>query len=134
MAGLSTRSRRNTQSNPVEEANSPEVAKDESTNSKSRSSRLAKVLVVPASPVENISVVSTSVAGEQSAVEVDSSNAVPSTTEEVSCNTSESGSGTSNNTTSAASVTSAETLSKTKDELIRTAQYLDAQLQELIKM
>lgn len=133
MAGLNTRSRRNTQSNPVEEASPAEVVKDESTGSKSRSSRSAKVLVVPASPVENISV-STAVTSEQSAVEADSSTAVPSTTEEVSSNTSESGSGTSTKTASATSVTSDETLSKTKDELIRTAQDLDAQLQELIKM
>lgn len=133
MAGLSTRSRRNTQSNPVEEASPPETVKDDSTGSKSRSSRSAKVLVVPVAAVENDSV-STSVASEQSAVEVDSSTAVLSTTEDISSNTSESGSGTSNKTTSASSVTSDETLHKTKDELIRTAQDLDAQLQELIKM
>lgn len=126
MAGLSTRSRRNTTSNPVEEASPAEIVKD---GSKSRNSRSGKVLVVPASPVESNSL-SKSVIIEVSAVEVDSSTAAPSTTEEVSSNTSESGSG----TTSATSVTSDETLSKTKDELIRTAQDLDGQLQELIKM
>ena len=133
MAGLSTRSRRNTQNIPTEEVNPPETGKDDSTNSKSRNIRSSKVLTVPVSPVENNGNI-LSATSEQSTVEADSSVAIPTTTEEISSNTSESGSGTSNKTTSETSVTSDETLSKTKDELIRTAHDLDSQLQELIKM
>ena len=133
MAGLSTRSRRNTQNNPTEEVNPPETVKDDSSSSKSRGSRSTKVLTVPVSPVCNNGAISSTVS-EQSTVEPDSSSSMPSTAEEISSNTSESGSGTSNKTTSETSVTSDETLSKTKEELIRTAHDLDAQLQELIKM
>lgn len=133
MAGLGTRSRRNTQNNPSDEIESVNV-KDNSRKAKSRNnSRIPRNLTTeipqaPESPIE-------ATVSELSAVETESGSTTgPSGTEEVSSNTSESGSRTSDKSSSETSVTSEETLNKTKDELIKQAHDLDFQFKELIKM
>ena len=140
MAGLSTRSRRNTLNNPSDETTSVHTVAaihDDAGKGKSRNiSRTTRnptkeVTSLVESPKENI----TLPVNEFSTIETSESNTVgPSTTEEVSSNTSESGGSktSSEKSSSGTSVTSDETLNKTKEELIKQAHDLDSQFQELI--
>lgn len=127
MAGLSTRSRRSQITHDDIEIEI--IQHKDEPKGKSRNSRTYRVSTVPASPIVN----SGSSSNELTTTEVESSATVHPSSEEISSNTSQSG--TSEKSSSEISETSDDTNSKkTKDELIRTAHDLDAQLQELIKM
>lgn len=130
MAGLSTRSRRSQITNDDIEIEiiQQQIVKDDSKG-KSRNSRISRVSTIPVSPVEN----SGNTSNELTTTEVESSVTAPLSSEEISSNTSQSE--ISENSSSEISETSDDANSKkTKDELVRTAHDLDAQLQELIKM
>ena len=130
MAGLSTRSRRSQITNEdieIEIIKHP-FDKDE-PKGKFRNSRISRVSAVSVSPAEN----SGNASNELTTTEVESSVTAPLSSEEISSNTSQSG--ISEKSASEISELSDDANSKkTKDELIRTAHDLDAQLQELIKM
>lgn len=121
MARSNTRARRNVKGAERNDTNPI----DEIKNS-SKSDIATRILIVPVSPVESNA--------SESTTEGESAN--PSTTE-VSSNTSDSGYSSDKSSVakcSDSSVTSGELLQKSKEDLIKNAQDLDMQLQDLIKM